>query len=106
MNTSDHAVLARLRALFGRLDPPPRTITLTTERRTVLLTVTATPAGRARVAGWLAPPGPTRVRVRSVATGTVRVAAVDRAGRFAFEAVDRGPAHLLIRPSTRAAVVL
>jgi hypothetical protein len=98
--------MARLRRLFRRLDPSPRVITVGGERRRVVLIVTHDPVGRARVHGRLAPAGPTWVGLLSLATGTERVAAVDRAGRFAFDAVDRGPAQLLIRPTTRAAVVL
>jgi hypothetical protein len=92
--------------LFRRLDPPPRIITVGGDRRHVVLTVSHDPVGRTHLHGRLAPAGPTRVGLLSLATGAVRVTVVDRTGRFAFEAVDRGPAHLLIRPRIRAAVVL
>ena len=50
----------------------------------------------ARIDGWLAPPGPTRVELR-FAEGSSMTATADADGRFALDGIPHGPAHLVVR---------
>src|SRR5690606_21563397 len=81
-----------------RGDAPPveaRTITFTSESVTVMISLSATDDGRVRIDGWAAPA--TALRVELHRPGTVSETASDEDGRFVFDAVDRGPAILVVR---------
>ncbi|MFC8599103.1 carboxypeptidase-like regulatory domain-containing protein [Isoptericola sp. NPDC057191] len=82
-----------------RGDAPPleaRTITFTHERLTVMIALSTDDDGtHVRLDGWVAPAGALVVELRQ--PGDERTTTADDDGRFAFTAVDRGPASLLIR---------
>jgi hypothetical protein len=92
-----------------------RTVTFDSESLTIMLSIVETARGRLRVDGWLAPPGPHRVELRSAGSGpraraTAREVTADDAGRFVFDGVTRGPAQVLVHMaadgrSARPAVV-
>ncbi len=90
-----------------RGEAPPleaRTITFTHERLTVMIALSAADDGEhVRVDGWVAPPGGGIV-VELRQPGGDRTTQTDDDGRFVLEAVDRGPASLLVRPAGAAAV--
>ena len=81
-----------------RGDAPPveaRTITFTSESVTVMISLSPTDDGRIRIDGWAAPA--TALRVELHRPGVVSETTSDDDGRFVFEAVDRGPASLVVR---------
>jgi len=82
-----------------RGDAPPleaRTITFTHERLTVMIALSTDDDGtHVRLDGWVAPADTLVVELRQ--PGGERTTTADDDGRFAFTAVDRGPASLLIR---------
>lgn len=81
-----------------RGDAPPveaRTITFTSESVTVMISLSATDGDRVRIDGWAAPA--TALRVELHRPGTVSETTSDDDGRFVFDAVDRGPASLVVR---------
>lgn len=76
-----------------------RTITFTHERLTVMIALSAADDGEhVRVDGWVVPAGD-GVVVELRQPGGNRATVTDDDGRFVFEAVDRGPASLLVRPA-------
>ncbi len=81
-----------------RGDAPPveaRTITFTSESVTVMISLSPTDDGRIRIDGWAAPA--TALCVELHRPGVVSETTSDDDGRFVFEAVDRGPASLVVR---------
>ncbi|WP_251153525.1 hypothetical protein [Cellulosimicrobium sp. Marseille-Q4280] len=85
-------------AMSVRGDAPPveaRTITFTSESVTVMISLSPAEGGRVRVDGWAAPA--TALRVELHRPGSVTETASDDDGRFVFDAVDRGPASLVVR---------
>jgi hypothetical protein len=81
-----------------RGDAPPveaRTITFTSESVTVMISLSPVDGGRVRIDGWAAPA--TSLRVELHRPGSVTETTSDDDGRFVFEAVDRGPASLVVR---------
>lgn len=97
-----HAEVARLH-LVGDLAAAVRadeasieadTITFTTDVLTVMISVHREDE-RVRVDGWAAPAG--RVTVELHQGGDALVTQSDDDGRFSFEAVERGPARLVLR---------
>ncbi len=85
-----------------RGEAPPleaRTITFTHERLTVMIALSAADDGEhVRVDGWVAPAGD-GLAVELRQPGGTRATTTDADGRFVFEAVDRGPGSLLVRPA-------
>lgn len=97
-----HAEVARLH-LVGDLAAAVRadeasieagTITFTTDVLTVMISVHRE-GERVRVDGWAAPAGQLTVELHQ--GGDALVTRSDDDGRFSFEAVDRGPARLVLR---------
>jgi hypothetical protein len=91
------AEIARLQAeqpVAARATERARNLTFEADSLTIMVTVTEAGAGRLRVDGWLAPPGPLRVELRRAADSDVTVA--DEAGRFAFPAIQPGLVQLLV----------
>lgn len=73
-----------------------RTITFTHDRLTVMIALSTADDGvQVRVDGWLAPAGALVVELRQ--PGGEQSVTADADGRFAFDAVDRGPTGLLVR---------
>jgi hypothetical protein len=70
-----------------------RVITFDSESRTVMIRISPLD-GAVRIDGWLAPPAPARVELRT-ALETVTVRA-DEDGRFVLEGVPRGLAQLAV----------
>jgi hypothetical protein len=101
--------MARVQPLVGsvRGDSPPveaRTITFTHDSLTVMIALSAADEGLVRVDGWLAPAAPLVIELRQ--PGGDRSTVADADGRFSFDAVDRGPASLLVRPADGGAAVV
>ena len=72
-----------------------RSITFDCASLSIMISVTVADDDTVRIDGWLAPPGPHRVEIRTV-TGTLSTAA-DEHGRFVVERVERGLAQLVVR---------
>jgi hypothetical protein len=93
--------LQRIDAPVGsvRGDAPPleaRTITFTHESLTVMIALSPSDDGaHVRVDGWIAPAAELVIELRQP-DGT-RETTTDEDGRFSFDAVERGPASLLVR---------
>ncbi|WP_265520618.1 hypothetical protein [Oerskovia flava] len=88
----------RAPATSVRGDAPPveaRTITFTSEAVTVMISLSPTDDGRIRIDGWAAPA--TSLRVELHRPGGVTATTSDDDGRFVFDAVERGPASLVVR---------
>jgi hypothetical protein len=76
----------------------PRTVTFDSTSLTVMVTVVVLPGGRRRVDGWLAPPGPLRVEMRTAGSrDPTHSVTADDTGRFVVEAVPPGLAQLIVR---------
>jgi hypothetical protein len=91
------AEIARLQAeqpVAARAAERTRTLTFEAHSLTIMVTITEAGAGRLRVDGWLAPPGPLRVELRRAADSDATLA--DEAGRFAFPAIQPGLVQLLV----------
>jgi hypothetical protein len=73
-----------------------RTITFDSDSLTIMIRVDANHDGTARLDGWLAPPHPREIELKT-ASGSLTVLA-DEQGRFAFARVPRGTAQLIARP--------
>ncbi|MCE6998447.1 hypothetical protein LZG04_27135 [Saccharothrix sp. S26] len=83
----------------ARSAEPVRTLTFESADVTIMLTV-AERAGELRVEGWLAPPGPLRVELRTDDPAGTRHVVADDGGRFVFDGVTRGLAQLAVpRPA-------
>jgi hypothetical protein len=82
--------------LAVRGEEQSRTITFDSDSLTIMIRIDANRDGTARVDGWLAPPQPCEVEIKTVADPlTVRA---DQQGRFAFTRVPRGTAQVIVRP--------
>jgi hypothetical protein len=77
-----------------------RTITFDSESLTIMVSIVERPGGLVRLDGWLAPPGPLRVELRTAGPqhhGPIHVVTADDTGRFVFDGVGRGLGQLLVR---------
>jgi hypothetical protein len=87
-------------AMAVRHDEPDgtrtETITFAADRLTAMVTTSRMAHDRVRLDGWLAPPGPTRVRLR-MEVGDQEVTA-DESGRFSFADLTGGFAQLSFHP--------
>ena len=80
-----------------------QTVTFTTARLSVVVTVTPLSAERARVDGWIAGEPGAGVELRSVAGVLTELS--DEDGRFVFEDAPRGLAQFTVRPASAPPVV-
>jgi hypothetical protein len=74
-----------------------RTITFDSDSLTIMIRVDSNSDGTARVDGWLAPPQPRGIEMKTPA-GALTTRA-DAQGRFAFSSVPRGSAQLVVQPA-------
>lgn len=81
-----------------------QTVTFTSSRLSVMVTITADGVDRVRIDGWVAPGGGVEVELRIV--GGVRTTATDADGRFVFADVPRGLAQFTLRPPAGAQPVV
>jgi hypothetical protein len=82
----------------ARAGEQPRTVTFDAPSLTVMLTIVVVPGGRRRLDGWLAPPAPLRVELRTAGSrATTHAATADDTGRFVVEGVPPGLAQLTVR---------
>lgn len=72
------------------------TITFTHDSLTVMISLSASVGGRVRIDGWAAPAAALDVELHRPGGDVVTVAS-DEDGRFAFDAVERGRASLVVR---------
>jgi len=72
-----------------------RTITFDSDSLTIMIRVDANLDGTVRIDGWLAPPQPRTIELRTMAETLTTDA--DDGGRFAFLRVPRGTAQLVAR---------
>lgn len=73
-----------------------QTVTFTSASLTLMVTITAVSADRARIDGWVAPGGGAAVELRS--RDHSRSTTADADGRFVFDDVERGLVRFLVRP--------
>ena len=85
-------------ALATRGTEQSRTITFDSDSLTIMIRVDTNHDGTARLDGWLAPPHPREIELKT-ASGSLTVLA-DEQGRFAFACVPRGTAQLFSTPLT------
>ena len=83
--------------LAARGPEQSRTITFDSDSLTIMIRIDLNRDGTARVDGWLAPAQSREIEMKTAA-GTLSVAS-NRQGRFAFAAVPRGTAQLIVRPA-------
>lgn len=81
---------------FGARGDETRTVTFDSDSLTVMVSITEDSEGTLRLDGWLAPPGPHRIEVRT--EHGQRVAEADAEGRFAVDGVPHGMAQLVVQP--------
>jgi hypothetical protein len=74
-----------------------RTITFDSDSLTIMIRIDANRDGTVRVDGWLAPPQPREIDMKTTAE-SLSVSSDDQ-GRFAFARVPRGMAQLVVRPA-------
>jgi hypothetical protein len=74
-----------------------RTITFDSDSLTIMIRIDANRDGTVRVDGWLAPPQPREIDMKTTAE-SLSVSS-DGQGRFAFARVPRGMAQLVVRPA-------
>ncbi len=84
-------------ALAARGAEQSRTVTFDSESLTIMIRIESNRDGTARVDGWLAPPQPREIEMRTIA-GTLRLVS-DEQGRFAFASVPRGTIQLVVGPA-------
>ena len=74
-----------------------RTITFDSDSLTIMFSISPAGAAAVRLDGWLAPPAPHRVELRT-GSGTMETSA-DADGRFAVDDVPHGLAQLVVHPA-------
>ena len=87
--------------LAARGEEHSQTITFESDSLTIMIRIDANKDGTARIDGWLVPPQACEVQIKG--TGQPLTVPADERGRFAFPAVPRGTAQLVIQPAGRAA---
>jgi hypothetical protein len=87
--------------LTARGEEHSQTITFESDSLTIMIRIDANKDGTARIDGWLAPPQACEVQIKG--SGHPLTVPADEHGRFAFPAVPRGTAQLVIRPTGPAA---
>jgi hypothetical protein len=87
-------------ALATRGEEQSRTITFDTESLTIMISISSAEADGVRFDGWLAPPAPHRIEVRTE-TGSL-VTTADDQGRFVVDLIPHGMAQIVVRPDEHA----
>jgi hypothetical protein len=87
--------------LAARGEEHSQTITFESDSLTIMIRIDANKDGTARIDGWLAPPQACEVQIKGA--GHPLTVSADEHGRFAFPAVPRGSAQLVIQPAGQAA---
>jgi len=77
-----------------------RTITFDSDSLTIMIRIDQNRDGTVRVDGWLAPPQPREIELKTT-SGALDTAS-DEQGRFAFASVPQGTAQLVVRPAEGA----
>jgi hypothetical protein len=77
-----------------------RTITFESDSLTIMIRIDSNGDGTARIDGWLAPPYPRSIELRT--TAETLTAAADEGGRFVFAEVPRGTAQFVVLADPRA----
>jgi hypothetical protein len=91
----------------ARAGEQPRTVTFDSDSLTVMVTVVALPGGRRRVDGWLAPPAPLRVEMRTAGSrDPTHAVTADDTGRFVVDSVPPGLAQLIVHLPERDRTVV
>jgi hypothetical protein len=81
----------------ARAGEQPRTVTFDSASLTVMVTVVVLPGGQRRVDGWLAPPAPLRVEMRTAGSrDTTHAVTADDTGRFVVDGVPPGLTQLIV----------
>jgi hypothetical protein len=84
-------------AVAARGTEQSRTITFDSDSLTIMIRIDVNRDGTVRVDGWLAPPQPREIEMKTGAH-SLSVASDDQ-GRFAFARVPRGTAQIIVRPA-------
>ena len=85
-------------AAGARADDQTRAVTFEADGLTIMATIASVDEGHHRIEGWLAPPGPRLVELRSAGHGSwSRSVVVEPSGRFVFERVPAGLAQFVVR---------
>jgi hypothetical protein len=84
-------------AVAARGTEQSRTITFDSDSLTIMIRIDTNRDGTVRVDGWLAPPQPREIEMKTAAQ-SLSVASDDQ-GRFAFARVPRGTAQIIVRPA-------
>jgi hypothetical protein len=82
-----------------RADDPARVLTFSTDRLTMMVTISERPGDRVRIDGWIDPPAPGEVILRYDGRDT-RHSDVDDEGRFALDDLTAGMVRLSFRAAT------
>ena len=91
----------------ARAGEQPRTVTFDSESLTVMVTVVVLPGGRRRIDGWLAPPAPLRVEMRTAGSRhATHAVTADDTGRFVVDDVPLGLAQLIVHLTERERAVI
>ena len=81
----------------ARAGEQPRTVTFDSASLTVMVTVVVLPGGWRRVDGWLAPPAPLQVEMRTAGSrDPTHAVTADDTGRFVVDTVPPGLAQLIV----------
>ncbi len=82
-----------------RADDPARTLTFSTDRLTMMVTISERPGDRIRIDGWIDPPASGEVTLRYDGTDS-RCSEVDDEGRFALDNLSGGMVRLSFHAAT------
>ncbi len=81
-----------------------RTVTFDCDSLTIMVTIAEARQGGIRIDGWLAPPGPLKIELRT--TDGSRAVTADEGGRFVVDEVPKGLAQLVVHPTDGSGVDL
>jgi hypothetical protein len=91
----------------ARAGEQPRTVTFESASLTVMVTVVVLPGGQRRVDGWLAPPAPLRVEMRTAGSlAATHAVTADDTGRFVVDGIPPGLMQLIVHLPEPARVVV
>ncbi|HEU5476189.1 MAG TPA: hypothetical protein VFV67_36660 [Actinophytocola sp.] len=94
-------------AAGARVSANTRAVTFEADSLTIMATISAVGEGHSRIEGWLAPPGPRRVDLRSTGhDGPSRRVFAEPSGRFVFERVPSGVTQFVVRVEPHGLMVV